>query len=114
MENNLISQTRLNYIDVSKGIGIILVIAGHIPYLPKFFDVWLSAFHMPLFFFLAGVTYNNQKYQSFTYLFGQKIKAILIPYLIFSMIMVLWLTTRDFASVIYYNTLQMAGGGYNS
>lgn len=110
MSENLPSR-RLDYIDISKGIGILLVIIGHISYTPESIDIYLSAFHMPLFFFLAGVTYNNQKYQSFTYLFGQKIKAILIPYFIFSMIMVFWLTTRDFASAIYYNTLQMTGGG---
>lgn len=110
MSENIVGK-RLDYIDVSKGFGIILVIVGHISYTPELMGVWLSAFHMPLFFFFAGVTYNAEKYESFKYLLVQKVKALLIPYLFFSLIMVLWLTTRDFASAIYHNTIQIARGG---
>lgn len=51
MSENIVGK-RLDYIDVSKGFGIILVIVGHISYTPELMGVWLSAFHMPLFFFL--------------------------------------------------------------
>lgn len=52
MSENIVGK-RLDYIDVSKGFGIILVIVGHISYTPELMGVWLSAFHMPLFFFFC-------------------------------------------------------------
>lgn len=45
---------RLTFIDIAKGIGIILMVIGH----TGFMDYYISLFHMPLFFFLAGYTYT--------------------------------------------------------
>lgn len=44
---------RLPWLDVLKGIGIILVAIGHIYHNQVIFN-WLYSFHMPLFFFAAG------------------------------------------------------------
>ena len=56
---------RIEWIDMAKGIGIILVIMGHISFRPESLNVWLCSFHMPLFFFLSGLTYNSTKYSEF-------------------------------------------------
>lgn len=40
---------RLSWLDVLKGIGIILVVMGHI-YSNSIIFNWLYSFHMPLFF----------------------------------------------------------------
>lgn len=40
---------RIEYIDIYKGIGIILMIMGHIGFGSKF-DIWIHAFNMPMFF----------------------------------------------------------------
>lgn len=53
---NLESRARLPWLDVLKGIGIILVVVGHI-YSNKTIFNWLYSFHMPLFFFAAGWVY---------------------------------------------------------
>lgn len=45
--------TRLEYIDILKGIGIILMIMGHIGF-GGIFDFYIHAFNMPLFFFVSG------------------------------------------------------------
>jgi fucose 4-O-acetylase-like acetyltransferase len=63
-------QQRLDWIDIAKGVGIILVVIGHagrgilnagipdgIGLLPVM-DRAIYAFHMPLFFILAGVTFG--------------------------------------------------------
>lgn len=42
-------EPRVSWIDVLKGIGIVLVVIGHI-YLNPIVDNWLYSFHMPLFF----------------------------------------------------------------
>ena len=40
---------RLAYIDMVKGVGIILVVIGHSTYVSEGVLTWLASFHMPLF-----------------------------------------------------------------
>ena len=44
--------------DICKGLAILLMVVGHL--LPTFhyLRVWIYSFHMPLFFFLAGMTFK--------------------------------------------------------
>ena len=44
---------RENYIDVVRGIGIVLMILGHVP-LSAHYDHFIHAFHMPMFFIISG------------------------------------------------------------
>ena len=46
---------RLTYLDMAKGIGIFLVILGHIEYIREDTLKWISSFHMPLFFVIGGI-----------------------------------------------------------
>ncbi|MCV3214943.1 acyltransferase family protein [Plectonema radiosum NIES-515] len=58
---------RLHWVDYAKGIGIFLVVVGHIlrglvnssileeSKLLLFVDRWIYGFHMPLFFFISGL-----------------------------------------------------------
>ena len=46
-------ETRLDYIDIFKGFGIILMIMGHIGF-GSLFAFFIHAFHMPIFFFISG------------------------------------------------------------
>ena len=58
-EYNLVSRAeRLSWLDVLKGIGIILVVIGHV-YSNRTVFNWLYSFHMPLFF-LAAVSVTSQ------------------------------------------------------
>ena len=41
-------------IDIAKGIGIFLVVLGHVP-IPMWLVTPIYMFHMPLFFFLSGM-----------------------------------------------------------
>lgn len=81
---------RIDWIDNAKAIGIFLVVFGHCsnPYLLKNF---IFSFHMPLFFFLSGVTFSTAgQIKPFTL---KKTKSILIPYLTFGIITYFfWLT----------------------
>ena len=41
--------------DIAKGIGIFLVIIEHMPsFMPEWIRIYISSFHMPLFFFISG------------------------------------------------------------
>lgn len=81
---------RVDWIDTAKGLGIILVIYGHIAFRPEVLNVWLCSFHMPLFFFLSGITFHVDKYKSFKPFLINKIKTLIIPYFIFSAITWIW------------------------
>ena len=43
---------RVDYVDIFRGIGIILMILGHMSFATTQFDHYIHAFHMPLFYFL--------------------------------------------------------------
>lgn len=76
---------RIEWIDVLKGIGIILVVLGH--------SFWggrnvIYLFHMPLFFLVSGYwVKENQPLDM--HFFLKKCKTLLIPYCFFSVVSLL-------------------------
>lgn len=76
--------TRIDYIDIFRGFGIILMVMGHIGY-GKAFDLFIHAFHMPMFFWISGYlfSYKAKEEISFTELLKKKAKSLLLPYVIF-------------------------------
>lgn len=77
-----------SWIDILKGLGIILVILGH---LRVSYDVlnYIYLFHMPLFFFISGYLMNVKKYDSLYQLIKKKSKTLLIPYLTLSVVSII-------------------------
>ncbi|WP_302162841.1 acyltransferase family protein [uncultured Fusobacterium sp.] len=69
-------QIRENYIDMAKGIGIVLVVYGHCMRDFNVFIQWQCSFFMPLFFVLSGICY---KFPQKNY-FWNNIRKILKPY----------------------------------
>ena len=60
MKNHrIISSKRLNYLDYAKGIGILLVVLGHI--YNNNTKLWIYSFHMPLFFIISGYLLEYNK-----------------------------------------------------
>ena len=88
MENSI---ERIKWIDVAKGIGIILVIIGHVS-INANINNFIYSFHMPLFFIISGFLYKPKK--NFV---KNKAKSILIPYFVFSIIsFIYWLFIERF------------------
>ncbi|WP_368294257.1 acyltransferase family protein [Dehalobacter sp. TBBPA1] len=87
---------RIEWVDVAKGIGIILVVYGHVlrgintaqMNVPQNFfynsDRLLYGFHMPLFFFLSGLFVEKWFYKKNR--IKEKIKVIVYPYIIWSLL----------------------------
>ena len=77
---------RLHYIDIAKGIAMLLVLFGHCSYCPTQMKVWLYSFHMPLFFALSGMTFSvgNGGFKEF---FVKKSKGFLLPYVLLSVML---------------------------
>ena len=75
---------RIGYIDLAKGVGIILVILGH-GLLQNFA---IEVFHMPLFFFLAGLTFTppTTTNGSLGVFVLKKFNRIFIPWVFFSLV----------------------------
>lgn len=87
------------WVDYAKGIGIILVVYGHVARgvfnakVPMNTDVYrvvdsaIYTFHMPLFFFLSGLffyeSFSNKKWIHFI---SGKIDTIIYPYILWSII----------------------------
>ncbi len=86
---------RISWIDIARGIGIILVIYGHGLNAESVRHL-IYAFHMPLFFFLSGIVYHHRTYPRFTAFIQKSIKSILLPYLLFtSLSYLIWMVNRD-------------------
>lgn len=79
---------RIEWLDVSKGIGIILVVLGHAA-ISRPFAYYIFSFHMPLFYFLSGFLLNVDKYDSFLSFGKSRFKRLIIPYVVFSFISVI-------------------------
>lgn len=103
---------RIPWIDVARGIGIILVVYGH-SLSSHSFRYLIYAFHMPLFFFLSGLVFTYRKEQSLVAFLKKNAKAILLPYVIFALISLgLWIIDKEpsqteilkqFLSIFYGN-----------
>lgn len=73
---------RIVWIDTAKGIGILLVVAGHVLDAPSRYIFW---FHIPLFFYISGYLFNSNSLTS-KYL-KRKAAHLLIPYFSFLFIL---------------------------
>lgn len=71
---------RIQYIDLAKGFGIMLVVVYHIYYHLHNMQVIMpiSLFMLPLFFFLSGLFFKE--YGSFSDFIVRKINKLLIPF----------------------------------
>lgn len=74
--------SRVAWIDMAKGIGILLMVWGHTE--DGFFTHWLYYFHMPLFMFLAGFVFNVK--DGYVEFIKKRARTLLIPYAVFFVI----------------------------
>ena len=84
LEPSLTPDQRIDWLDMARGIGMILVVYGH-SYGPENRYVYL--FHMPLFFILSGFLYNDQ--HSFFRFLLKKITTLYIPFAGWNLIVML-------------------------
>lgn len=95
-----VCQTRNMYLDIVKGVIIVLVVMGHsiqygngYVYLDgeNFYDnsvfKFIYSFHMPIFMLVSGYLFNNsiEKYAPL-HLFMKKMRMLIIPILLFGLL----------------------------
>lgn len=77
---------RIAYLDVARGIGMILVVMGHIDFISEPLRDYITSFHMPLFLMVSGILLYVTKTEerSFREVARSKAATILLPYFVFS------------------------------
>lgn len=94
--NNVIQyQKRIEYIDIAKGLGMILVVIGHCINGKTFPGTWIWSFHMPLFFIISGLCFSEKRYPSFRHFVINKVKTLLLPCIYFSILTTLFSTVTN-------------------
>jgi fucose 4-O-acetylase-like acetyltransferase len=89
---------RVGWVDYAKGIGIVLVVVGHAlrglvtaglatdAGAVRFADAWIYAFHMPLFFVLAGLFVPRSLAKGAGRFVADKVRTVLYPYAVWATI----------------------------
>lgn len=72
-----INKQKIQWIDTAKLLGIYLVILGHIKLSNQYATNIIYSFHVPLFFFLSGLTFHDK---SIKLVFKKSVKRLIIPY----------------------------------
>lgn len=93
-------KNRIKYIDLCKGLGILMVTLGHVTTLANPLDQWMSSMKLSIFFVAAGylICYTNsyEKQTLKRYVF-KLLKSLMVPYVLFS---AFGITFRYFAMVL--------------
>lgn len=78
---------RLDYLDMVKGIGIFFVVLGHMEDIAGGTRIWISSFHMPLFFIVSGLlmAVKKEDEENLDDIVHKRWRGIIIPYLWFSL-----------------------------
>lgn len=87
-DNRLVRQAdRQNYIDVMRGIGILLVMLGHsIATINEPTNKLILSFHMPLFFFISGMLFYNREFKKPGKFFYGKFRRLIVPQIVMALI----------------------------
>ncbi len=74
------SRNRRSDIDIAKGFALFLVVLGHVVTMHHTIFRWIYAFHMPVFFFLSGMTFRPEKYTSCLDYIKKRGRSLILPY----------------------------------
>ena len=82
---------RIYYLDIAKGIGVFLMVLGHVPDLTIPTRQFVTSFHMPLFFIISGILINatNETERDMAEIRQRKWRSIMVPYFVFSVLSLL-------------------------
>lgn len=109
------TEKRLDYLDMTKGLGMILVLIGHLqgdsiftfsPYIHPL-CVFIFSFHMPMFFIVSGIlrSIKNDEVRSFRDIAKNRFKGIMIPYYWFSFFYLIFVVAALIKGEIAIQTL---------
>jgi len=95
--------SRIEWVDVAKALGIVLVFHGHVvqEFIPLRVGAaahqmrWIYAFHMPMFFLLVGLVYKGRAL-AFDEFLRRQVRTRLVPAWIFNVVgMLIWIAVEQ-------------------
>ena len=96
---------RITWLDTAKGIGILLVILGHMA-IPEKLSIIIFSFHMPLFFFISGFLFNENKYLLNKKIYIKKFSSLIWPFYTFTILTlilnIILHNTGELSSFVYF------------
>jgi len=103
------AKERIKWLDTAKGIGIVLVVLGHV-HIPDPAGKYIFAFHIPLFFLVSGYLFGMMKPTGFAGFLKKKTRSLIVPYVAFFLILYIYVvaigsrygenTPKDFSTPI--------------
>ena len=115
---------RLDYIDCAKFFGIFILFVEHTGNFVSFpsggysqLKVWICSFHMALFFVVYGMVASKKipaTLKDWFFFVERKIRALLIPYLLWCMIYAVDFGTDFFKGVIWGTNLSLSAARTNA
>jgi len=96
-------QKRVRYVDIAKGIGIVLVVMGHNDFslISPFAHKLIYSFHMPMFFFMSGMFFKPD--MPFLNFLKNRFHRVLKPFL--AILLLIFFASLSFSKI----SLMMAG-----
>ena len=81
-------KNRIPYLDIARGLGILLVVIGHVEVIDASLRGYVTSFHMPLFFAISGVLMQerDEEREELRAIARKKLHRLMLPYLIFSLL----------------------------
>ncbi|TGX82101.1 hypothetical protein E5358_08565 [Palleniella muris] len=75
---------RIVWVDICKGLGILMVMIVHtgVSSLSTQLNSWMLSFVMPLFYMLSGMMFNPDKYDTFSKYFNRRFQTLVLPFLV--------------------------------
>lgn len=101
---------RVQWLDVAKGITIILMVLGHTS-IPGWLSNFIFAFHMPLFYIASGWCTNWAKEDYGPFVF-KKMRALGIPFLVYSVCVILIAWFAEYHDIGWRSVLLKGWEGY--
>ena len=80
---------RIGYVDAAKGLGMLLIMLGHITKYDNPVDLWMSSFKVDIFYIMSGflMSYTESvKKRSFGVFMKKTLTSLAIPYVTFSIL----------------------------
>lgn len=108
-------QKRVPYVDIAKGIGIILVVMGHNDFalIAPFAHKLIYSFHMPMFFFMSGMFFKPD--MPLLHFLKNRFHRVLKPFL--AILLLIFFSSLSFSKMSFLMAVRrlvkaMYGSGY--
>ena len=114
----MMDNDRINYIDYTKGYGILLIVLAHVSaYFNAchFLTGYLESYHVSIFFIISGVlqSYKTNRSESWSVFLRKRFHSLILPYIWFSLfnsalkLSVLFISHQLSSEVVYSEMIEL-------